>query len=238
MNHLFVVAIMTVAGCLPSAAVYSQVKVHRAFLGLSADKVRSEFADYEAKGKRCDQDERQGKKCAAISFSPEMPLNIPVQGIRGVELLTFRVSISTPRSQVREMGYQFGKVARQRTPADRADILDRLVVRMQENPTAIVLIFKLVAQPQSDTSLPSFGFAIENEKGGKLWSISQPDFGCSDKDLICQAALQESGQPVSFPLFTQPGSVPFLDDTMKTLTLVVNVGDDQERVQLDLTSLG
>ena len=136
------------------------------------------------------------------------------------------------------MGYQFGKVARQPTPADRADILDRLVIRMQENPNTIVFVFRLVAQPGSDTSLPGLGFASENEKGGKLWSTSQPDFGCPEPDLICQAALQQSGQPVTFPLFTQPGNVPFLDDMMRTLTLVVIVGDDEERVQFDLTGLG
>ena len=167
MNHFFVVAIIIVAGCVSSSAVFSQVPVHRAFTALSSEQVRSEFENYETKRKKCAPYERQGKKCAAISFSPEKPLNIPVQGIRGTELLTFRVSISTPRAQVREIGYEFGKVARQRTPADRADILDRLVTRMQEKPTAIVFVFKLIARPESSTSLPEFRFAIVNEEGGR-----------------------------------------------------------------------
>ena len=235
MNHLFFVAIIVVAGCLPSASVFSQVAVHGAFTGLSPEQVRSEFEDYEKKGKKCDQDKRQGKKCAAISFSSEKPLNIPVQGIRGAELLTFRVSISTPRSQVREIGYEFGKVARQRTPRDRADILDRLAIRMQKQPTTIVFVFKLIARADWSTSLPGFSFAIVNEGTGKLWSTSQPDFGCPEKDLICQVALQETGQQAAFPLFTQPGSVPFVTDTMRTLTLVVVVGDIEERIDFDLT---
>lgn len=237
MNHLLLVTIIVVAGCLPSAAVFSQARVHRAFTGLSAEQVRSEFADYEARGRKCAQDERQGRKCAATGFPPEKPLNIPVQGMRGVEFLTFRVSISTPRSQVREMGYQFGKITRQPTPADRADILDRLVIRMQEQPTTIGFVFRLISQPDPDTPLPEFGFAIVNEGRGKLWSTSQPDFSCPETDLICRAVLQLSGRPVAFPLFTQPDSVPFVTDTMRTLTLVVIVDDDEQPVHFDLTNL-
>lgn len=237
MNHLLFVAIMVFAGCLPSASVFSQVAVHRAFMGLSSKQVRSEFEDYETKGKQCAQDQRQGKKCAAISFSAEKPLNIPVQGRLGPEWLTFRVSISTPLSQVREMGYEFGRITRQPTPADRADVLDRLVIRMQEKPTTIVLVFRLIRRPEPDTQLPGFTFAIMNELGGKLWSTSQPDFDCQENDLICQVVLQRSGLPVAFPLFTQPGSVPFVNDSMKTLTLVVVADDNEERIPLDLTGL-
>jgi hypothetical protein len=134
MNHLFAVAVIAIAGCLPSAAVFSQATVHRAFTALSSEQVRSEFEAYETKGEKCAQDEREFRKCAAISISPEKPLNIAVQGRQGTEFLTFRVSISTPRSQVREMGYAFGKVARGRTPADRADVFNQLVIRMQSSP--------------------------------------------------------------------------------------------------------
>ena len=238
MKYLFFVAIIAVAGCLPWATVFSQARVHPALTGFStAGEVRSEFETYEAEGKKCAQDERQGKKCAAISFSPEMPLNIPVQGRQGAEWLTFRVSISTPRSQVREMGYGFGKVARQRTPADRADILDRLVIRMQENPTTIVFVLRVIAQPDLDTSPPEFGFAIVNELNGKLWSTSRPDFSCAENDLICQVALKQSGQPVAFPLFTQPGNVPFVDDKMGMLRLVVIVDDHEYRIPFVLNDL-
>ena len=237
MSHLFVVAIIVIAGCLPPAAVFSQAPVHRAFRGLSAQQVRSEFANYETKGKQCAQDQRQGKKCAEISFSAEKPLNIPVQGRQGAEWVTFRVRISTPLSQVREMGYEFGMVARQRTPADRADILDRLAIRMQEKPTTIVFVFRLIRRPEWETQLPGFTFAIMNEGGGKLWSTSQPDFSCHEIDLTCRAVLQLSGQPVAFPLFTQPDSVPFVNDTMGTLTLVVSADDNEERIQFDLTGL-
>jgi hypothetical protein len=238
MNHLFVIAIIVVAGCLPSAAVFSQAAVHRAFKGLSAQQIRSEFEAYETKGKQCAQDQRQGKKCAAISFSAEKPLNIPVQGRQGAEWLTFRVSISTPLSEVREMGYEFGKIARQRTPADRADIFDRLVIKMQEKPTTIVFVFRLIERPEPDTQLSGFTFAIMNAEDGKLWSTSQPDFGCHEFDLTCRVVVQKSGLPVAFPLFTQPGSVPFIDDTMRTLTLVVVVDDHEEKIHFDLTGLG
>lgn len=237
MNRLVIATILTLTGCLSSVTVYSQARVHPSFGALTEAQVREEFEEYEEKGKRCAQNEARGRSCAPISFSQEQPLNIPVQGMRGVEWVTFRVSISAPRSRVRELGYEFGKVARQRTPADRQDVLRRLTTRMSQTPKTIDFVFKLISPPDAGASLPELGFALVNENRRKLWSASQPDFGCPDRDPICQVALQESGQTVSFPFFVPPDDLPFVDDLMRSLRLMVIVNDEEEPIDFELSSL-
>jgi hypothetical protein len=232
----FFLLIAPVIALLPISA-FSQPKLHPFFNGLSEQQVRSEFADYEAQGKKCADDEAKGRKCTPVSFSTEQPLNIPLEGQRGVDVLTFRASILTPRSLVRSLGYKFGTVARQRTPADREDFLSRLVVRSKDAAKEIVIVIKLASRSDWSTSLPELSFALVNEAGAKIWSRSQPDFECSERDIICQVGLAESGNAVSFPLFLSPGNIPFMNDTMSKLGFFVTVGDREEHLEFDLNGL-
>jgi hypothetical protein len=237
MTHFSLSVAILIACICSSSTVIAQVKTHPAFSALSANEVRSEFESYEEKGIKCAQDQAQGRKCAAVAFSPEQPLNIPLQTSRGVEFLTFRVSISTPRSEMRSQGYQFGKAARNHTPADRKDLLDRLILRMQNAPRTVVIVLKLVARRDWSTSLPELSFALVNEAQGKIWSSSRPSLECAELDLPCQVGLSETGESVVFPLFTQPNNTPFLDDTMKRVTMMVTVGAQEEPVVFDLNGL-
>jgi hypothetical protein len=234
----FSLAIAIFLACICcSSTVVAQATVHRAFRALSAADVRSEFEKYEELGKKCAQDEAKGKKCAPVTFSPEQPLNIPLQTTRGVEFLTFRASILVPRAEVRSLGYGFGKVARSRTPADRKDLLDRLILRMQNAPKTIVIGLKLVARRDWSTSLPELSFALMNESQDKIWSSSKPNLECDERDLICQVALSDTGETVVFPLFTAPNNVPFLNDTKNRVTMIVTVGGEEEPVVFDLNAL-
>jgi hypothetical protein len=217
--------------------VAAQPRVHPAFAALTEPQVTSEFADYEAKGKKCAEDRARNKACAAVKFSPEQPLNIPMQGSLGGELLTFSVSIAPPKSQVRKFGYEFGLVARQRTPADRADVLRRLVARMQGDPSGITFTFKLIARRDWSESLPPFTFAIVNESGSKVWSSSQPDFECGERDIICQVGLKESGVTIAFPFFLPPNRMPFITDAMRVLKLIVTLDGQDEPIDFDLNSV-
>lgn len=235
MKRLFLL-IVPVIMLLP-VSTRSQPRVHPAFTGLSESEVRSEFGEYEAKGKKCAEDEAKGRKCEPVSFSAEQPLNIPLAGVRGVDVLTFRAVVLTPRSLVRSLGYKFGTVARQRTPADREDFLSRLVVRSKDAAKEIVIVVKLVSRSDWSTSLPALSFALVNEGGAKIWSRSQPDFECSERDIICQVGLAESGNSVTFPLFLSPNTIPFVNDTMSKLGFLVTVGDREEHLEFDLNSL-
>jgi hypothetical protein len=235
MKYLFIVAVVTVLTVTSTG--FSQTRVHPAFIALTASQVRSEFDSYEEKGKRCAQDQARGRRCAPVSFSPEQPFNIPVQTDRGQQFLTFRASIDTPRSEVRLLAYQFGKVWRSRTAADRNDVLNRLIARMQNSPQAVAVTLKLISRRDWSTPVPELSFALVNEAGGKLWSSSRPDFECGEVDLICQVALSQSGASVTFPLFTSPNNVPFVNETMSRLTLIVTVDGQDEPVVFDLTGL-
>ncbi len=234
----FSVSIAIFFACICSAStVFAQATVHRAFRALSEKEVRSEFGKFEELGKKCAQVEAKGQKCAPVTFSPEQPLNIPLHTTRGDEFLTFRASILAPRSQVRSLGYGFGKVARSRTPADRKDILDRLISRMQDAPNTIAVVLKLVARSDWSTSLPPLSFGLLNENQGKVWSSSKPNLECAPMDLLCQAGLSDTGESVTFPLFTSPNNVPFLNDTMNRVTMIVTVDGKEEPIVFDLNGL-
>lgn len=237
MKLYFLAALMVAGLTFLATPVFSQDRVHPAFTGLSEQQVQKEFADYEAKGKKCAQEEARGRKCVPVSFSVEQPFNVPVQGTRGVELLTFRVGISVPRSQVRRLGYQFGILGRERTPADREDLLKRLITRMKDEPQEILVVVKLVSRSDWSTSLPNLSFALVNENTAKIWSPSQPNFDCPERDIICQVAMEESGTSVTFPLFLSPDKIPFVTDKMKTLKLVVTLDSQEEQMEFDLNRM-
>ena len=234
----FRLAIAIFFACIcSSSTVLAQATVHRAFRALSAEDVRNEFERYEEKGKKCAQVEAAGQKCAPVTFAPEQPLNIPLQTTRGVEFLTFRASISVPRSEVRSLGYRFGKVARSRTPADRKDLLDRLILRMRNAPNTIVIVLKLVARRDWSTPLPQLSYGLVNESQGKIWSSSKPNLECPEPDLLCQVGLSDTGESVVFPLFTSPNNQPFLNDTMNRVTMIVTVDGQEEPIVFDLNGL-
>jgi len=141
---------------------------------------------------------------------------------------------------VRRLGYQFGLLGTQ--PTDREDSLRRLITRMQEAPKTIVFTVRLIARQDWSTSLPLFRFALVNSNQDKVWSSSQVDFECGEKDVNCQIGLKETGQPVAFPLFVPPRTpsppmLPFITDTMQTLKLLVRIGNHEEPVEFDLRTL-
>ena len=222
---------------LVAGQVVTAQSVHPLFTSLSEADVRKEFGDYEEKGKRCAQEQTRGRRCAAVSFSAEQPLNLPVQTARGVDLLTWRVGLSAPRSVVRSFGYKFGLVARQRTPADREDFLKRLVTRFSGSPREILISVKLVARSDWGSELPELSFELINPNGAKVWSGAHPNFECSERDIICHVARGETGTSVGFPLFLSPGNVPFVTDTMNRLTLVFTLGSHNEQIEFNLSSV-
>jgi hypothetical protein len=231
----FATLVVIVAAVAPSA--FAEDRVHPLFRGVTEQQALSEFNDYEAKGKKCAQDRARNRTCAPISFWVEQPFDVPLSGPRGVELVGFRVGITTARALVRSAAYQFGLVARSRTPADRAEFLRRVIARSQDEPQEIAIVVKLVSRGNWSDSLPTLGFMLVNQDNAKLWSSSRPDFECSSRDIICQVGMAETGNTIVFPLFLSPGKVPFVKDTMRTLRLVVSLGDRNEQIDFDLNSM-
>ena len=234
----FISTIAIVLACFGSASnVSAQAKVHPAFNALAEKKVRGEWASYEEKGRKCAKDQAAGNKCAPVSFSTEQSLKIPLQTTGGDEPLTFQTSIFAPLSEVRSLAYRFGRVNPHGTPEDRKDLLDHLVARMKTAPTSVVVVMRLEARHDWSTPLPSLNFSLVNESQGKVSTSSKPSFDCPVHDLLCQAAMLEDGQSVTFPLITPPDNKPFLTDTMKRVTMIVTVGGQEVPVVFDLNSL-
>jgi hypothetical protein len=113
---------------------------------------------------------------------------------------------------------------------------------MQGAPKTIVFTIKLIARQDWKTSLPQLSFALVNSNQQNMWSPSQPDFECGERDLICQVRLKESGQPVAFPLFVPaptppPPVLPFITDAMQSLKLLVTIDDHEEPIEFDFRTL-
>jgi hypothetical protein len=234
MKAFLLTALVVATVFILATPAFSQDRVHPLFKGLSESQVRAEFADYEAKGKKCAQDRARSRTCSPVTFMVERPLNVPLQGTRGVELLTFRVGISSPRSLVRSLGYEFSTAAHQWSAADREDLLRRLVARFSGDPQEVLIALKLVSRSDWTTSLPDLDFELMNEAGAKVWSSDHPSFDCPERDIICQAGMAETVNSVSFPLFLSPGKLPFVTDRMSKLKLVVTIGGQKEQIEFDL----
>jgi hypothetical protein len=231
---VFITVIVTLLIHLPTSS-YAHESPHRLFQPLTENDVRTAFATYEAKCKN-------GEK---IKFGMESPIDFPVQKVRGVEALRFNVGIMPPISQVQKWGYEFGKLGRARTEADKESILKRLVERMKEAPRVIPFYATIESRSDWSTSV-NVSFALVNENGITILPQLQPNFDCAEKDLICQVAMSESGAEITFPLYIKIrdntpaatlNTVPFVTDQMRVLRLIVTMGDAKQELSFDLNSI-
>lgn len=230
MKILIAVVVVTLFIYLPTAS-FAQANPHPIFLPLTENQVRITFAAYETKGRRGD----------AVQFGLEKPIEFPVQGVRGIEVLKLNVGVMPPISQVKKLGYEFGKLGRARTPEEKEAFLKRLVERLKNAPQ--VIPFYATVQSRSDwsTSL-DVTFQLVNEQAITILPHLQQGFDCPPRDIICQVAMAETGVPINFPLYidsreTPPRRVPFVTDQMKKLKLIVTMGDAKEELVFVLSSI-
>src|SRR5262249_21115115 len=89
----------------------TQVTVNKIFAVTEKD-LRQAYDDYEAKG----------EKKQTVSLGQKQSLFVTAQtSTGGTETLKLTVMFLSPLDQARNKGYQFGLVAKQRTPEDRKD---------------------------------------------------------------------------------------------------------------------
>ena len=210
---------------LPTSG-FAQEKPHPLFLPLTEERVRTTFAEYEAKGKR-------GEK---VKFGLERPVEFPVEVARGVEVLKFKVAFMPLISQVRKSGYEFGKLGRSRTAADREAVLKRLIERMKNSSEVIPFNTTLESRSDWSTSV-KVTFALVNEKAITILPHQQPNFDCPERDILCHVAMAENGVPITFALFADTPGVPFVTDKMKLLKLIVEMGDRKVELVFELNSI-
>lgn len=198
-------------------------KVINAKFVVSAIQVRKAFDEYELKG----------EKNLKVSVGEDHSLGVTAQGPFNPQSLTLSVNFLSSVDQARKFGYEFGLVAKNRTPADRKDFEDRLVGRILEQSNQAAFIVKLLPVPSPDLNVPSISFALLDQNGQSINASTQPsDYSASPLDLFAAVALEQDGQELIFPVTS--GSVPLITNKMDKMTLVVDVDGQQRKFDYSL----
>jgi hypothetical protein len=191
---------------------------------VTPDQVRKAFDDAELRGEN-----KQG-----INLGKEASINVTAKDQLGkLENLKFSVLFLTPLGQARADGYEFGLVAKGRTPADRKDFEDRSVSRIAAHNNEVTFKVFLQRPSNEDATIPPITFILLDAKGNRVTPLSQPDsFVSKGKDIIDIVALAKNGQPLTFPLFV--GTAPTLTAKMKKMTLIVTVDGKETSLEYAL----
>jgi hypothetical protein len=196
--------------------------VHPKFV-INADQARKAFDEYELKG------EKQQKVTTGETQSLKVTAQSPTKPVS----LTLSVVFMSPLSQARKHGYDFGLVAKNRTPADRKDFEDRMVARVVQQSNQAMFVVRLLPVPDSDTNVPSISFELLDQAGNRISPTKQPgDYTAPANDIIAAVALEENGQELIFPVFS--ATVPAITDKMDKLTLVVKMDGQEQRLEFNL----
>jgi hypothetical protein len=138
-----------------------------------------------------------------------------------------------PLAQVQKWGYEFGAMSRNATKEDRRAMLGAAKIDM-EKEQRVVFALKLESRSDWETPLPALAFELVNEKGISVQPISHANLECPPRDVMCQVALVEQGTSLIFPLFLNSGREPFITNKMKTLKLVIKIGENTEEIEYTL----
>ncbi len=197
-----------------SKAVASQTleSPHPSFL-VTPDQVRKAF----------DEGELRGENNQTISVGEEHSVNVVAQNpLGGTENLKLRVLFLSPLDQARAKGYEFGLVAKNRTPADRKDFEDRAVSTTTIGSNEVRFRLFLQQPKNADANIPSITFELVNQDGKRIVPTTLPgSMVAAPKNLIGSISLALEGEPLAFPLFD--GAVPSLTSKMKKMSLAVAI---------------
>jgi len=190
---------------------------------ISVDQARKAFDDFELKGEKGDK----------INLGEVHSVNVTAQGPQGPlpTQQTLSLRFLPPLDQARKFGYEFGLVAKNRTPADRKDFEDRIVQRIVDHSNQAVFIVKLLPVLfASAANEPIISFVLLDQNANSIDPSKKPDhYVASDKDLFDAVALEKDGQELIFPVTN--GSVPRITNKMDKMTLIVEV--DGQKAKLD-----
>lgn len=197
---------------LAGTASPTQDVVNPAFV-VTEDQVRKAF----------DEAELRGENNQTISVGEEHSANVVAQNpLGGTENLKLSVLFLSPLDQARAKGYEFGLVAKNRTPADRKDFEDRAVTTTTAGSNEVRFRLFLQQPKNADANIPSITFELVNQDGKRIAPTTLPgSMAAAPKDLIGSIALALEGEPLAFPLFD--GAVPSLTSKMKKMTLAVAI---------------
>jgi hypothetical protein len=200
----------------------AQNVVHPKFV-ITADQARKAFDEYALKG------EKQQK----VQIGEVQSLKVTAQGPNKPEILTLSVVFMSPLEQARKYGYDFGLVAKNRTPADRKDFEDRMVERIVRQSNQVAFVVRLLPVPNSTINVPQISFGLLDHEGKRISPTKQPaDYAAPDNDIIGSVALEENGQELIFPAYG--GTEPKITAKMEKMTLVVQIDEQEQKLEYRL----
>jgi hypothetical protein len=196
---------------------------HPVFI-VTADQVRKAF----------DEAELRGENNQTLSVGEEHSANVVAQNpMGGTESLKLRVLFLSPLDQARAKGYEFGLVAKNRTPADRKDFEDRAVTTTTAGRNEVRFRLFLQQPKNADANIPSIAFELVNQDGKRIAPTTLPgSMAAAPKDLIGSIALALEGEHLAFPLLD--GAVPSLTSKMKKMTLAVAIDGAAQNLEYRL----
>lgn len=196
---------------LTSNAPSPQESVNPIF-AVTQDQLHKAFDEYETKGENGQQ----------VSVDEKQTLNVSVQDSHGSETLKLTILFLPPLEQARQKGYEFGLVAKHRTPADRKDFEEVSVKTIMQGSNDVTFRVWLDQPKDDNATIPTISYQLLDKDGQRINPTTQPgSYIFSGKDTIGDVALAEDGQPLIFPL--NSGSTPNLTSKKNKMTLVVSV---------------
>jgi hypothetical protein len=201
----------------------TQPSVHKIFAVTDKD-LRQAYDDYEAKG----------EKQQTVSLGQKQSLFLTAQTFTGgTETLKLTVMFLSPLDQARGRGYQFGLVAKQRTPEDRKDSENASISLIRGDINQVAFRVWLDQPKDPNASLPSVSYELIDKDGNRIKATTDPGAPVlSGKDLIGDVALAEDGAPLTFPLLN--GTAPNLTNTMTKMVVVVKIDAKEANLEFKL----
>jgi len=201
----------------------TQESVNKIFAVTEKD-LRQAYDDYEAKG----------EKQQTVSLGQKQSLFVTAKTFTGgTETLKLTVMFLSPLDQARDRGYQFGLVAKQRTPDDRKDSENASISLIRGDMNQVAFRVWLDQPKDPNASLPAISYELINKDGNRIKATTEPGgYLFSGKDLIGDVAMAEEGLPLAFPLLN--GTAPNLTNKMAKMVIVVKIDDGEANLEFKL----
>ena len=200
----------------------TQPSVNKIFEVTDED-LREAYDGYEAKG----------EKQQTVSLGQKQSLFLTAKTITGgTETLKLTVMFLSPLDQARGKGYQFGLVAKTRTPEDRKDSEKASISLIRAAMNQVAFRVWLDQPKDANASLPSVSYELIDKDGNRIKATTDPGAPVFTGDLSGDVAMAEEGAPLTFPLLN--GTAPNLTNTMTKMVVVVKIDDKEANLEFKL----
>ena len=194
-----------------------------AIFNVTPKDARKAFDEYEARGEKGQQ----------VGIGEKQTLTVVAQGSHGPENLKLTILFLPPLAQARQKGYEFGLVAKQRTPADRKDFEDTALKMIIQESNNVAFRVWLDQPKDSSATAPTLSFHLLDKVGQRINPTDEPTaFVFSGKDLLGDMAIAQDGLPLIFPL--RNGAAPNLTSKMNMMTVVLGMDGAERNLEFHL----